>query len=115
MVLYGGPAMLAMGVIAVTLIGWWAAAVYAGRSAVNDPGEVVIDEVAGQWLAVAALPPDPVLYVTAFVLFRLFDIKKPWPIGWADRAVGGGLGIMLDDIFAGLLAGAIVSALAYWR
>jgi phosphatidylglycerophosphatase A len=115
MVRYGGPALLALAVGAVFLIGWWAAATYVRGGPVADPGEVVIDEVAGQWLALAFVPPDPVLYLTGFVLFRLFDIRKPWPVGWADRTVAGGLGIMVDDILAGLYAAAFTAIVAYWR
>lgn len=69
-----------------------------------DPPEIVIDEVAGQWLALTAVPHQPFELVLAFGLFRLFDILKPGPVGWADRRLHGGSGIMLDDLIAGLLA-----------
>jgi len=111
----GGPMPLAVATVAVSLIGWWAASVYVRRTGVADPSEVVVDEVAGQWLALILVPPEPLLYLAAFALFRLFDIRKPWPVGWADREVGGGLGVMLDDIFAGLYAALIMGALLYWR
>ena len=65
----------------------------------------VIDEVAGQWLTLAPFAPDPVTYLVGFVLFRAADIVKPWPANWADRELDGGLGVMLDDIFAGIYAG----------
>jgi len=65
---------------------------------------VVIDEVAGQWLVLLAAPLDWRFYLAAFVLFRLFDIWKPFPIDWLDRTVKGGLGIMLDDVMAALCA-----------
>ena len=88
----------------------------------HDPSGIVIDEVAGQWLAflpvsvgaahtsaaLTALYPG---WIAAFVLFRLFDIWKPGPIGWADRR-GDSLGVMLDDILAGVIAAAGVMALA---
>lgn len=96
----GGPWLLAAGIVVVSLIGWWAAELYAGRLGSNDPGEVVIDEVAGQWLVLLAAPLDLWYYVAGFVLFRILDIAKPWPARWADRALHGGLGIMLDDILA---------------
>lgn len=67
----------------------------------EDPGAIVIDEVAGQTLALALCPPNILTIVLAFLLFRVFDIAKPWPIGWLDRNVKGGLGIMLDDMVAG--------------
>jgi phosphatidylglycerophosphatase A len=65
---------------------------------------VVIDEVAAQWLVLAAAPPHLLAYAAGFVLFRIADIVKPWPASWADRAVHGGLGIMLDDILAAVYA-----------
>jgi len=77
----------------------------------EDPGWVVIDEFAGQWIAMLALShlSLPGLAV-AFVLFRLFDIAKPGPIGWADRQ-GGAVGVMLDDVIAGAVAAAVIFAL----
>ena len=78
-----------------------------------DPGAVVIDEVAGQWLALIAIPLDPLLYLLAFLAFRLFDILKPWPVGWADREVKGGLGIMLDDALAADYAAAVLWGVAW--
>lgn len=93
--------------IATTLVfaaGWWAAAVVAAASDIKDPRAVVIDEVAGQGLALLAAPPHLVTWALAFLLFRLFDIWKPWPVRWADRVVAGGLGIMLDDLLAGSYA-----------
>ena len=77
----------------------------------EDPGWVVVDEAAGQCLALAALPAEAGLWwvLAGFALFRAADILKPGPIGWADR-MGGSLGVMLDDILAGLLAGAVLLA-----
>lgn len=77
----------------------------------EDPGWVVVDEAAGQCLALAALPADAGFWwvLAGFALFRAADILKPGPIGWADR-MGGSLGVMLDDILAGLLAGAVLLA-----
>lgn len=69
-----------------------------------DPGLVVIDEVVGQLLALCAAPAHPAAALAGFALFRLFDILKPFPIGWLDRHIHGGLGIMLDDLVAGLYA-----------
>jgi phosphatidylglycerophosphatase A len=86
------------------IVGWWAAATVAKASAIEDPGPIVIDEVAAQWLVLLAAPPAPLPYALAFVLFRIFDIWKPWPARWADQYVKGGLGIMLDDLFAAVYA-----------
>ncbi len=70
----------------------------------GDPELVVIDEIAGQLIALTAVPFHPVPVVLGFLLFRFFDILKPFPIGWIDRHLHGGLGIMLDDLVAGLFA-----------
>jgi len=108
-----------VGLIAASLlvfvIGIWAANVYMELTGGEDPGPVVIDEVAGMWLTLAFVPPDLGLYVIGFVLFRIADIFKPWPAGWADRNVKGGLGVMLDDVLAALYSGGIVFALFYWK
>lgn len=95
-----GAAGLALAAVAVVAAGIWAAGAVAEASGMPDPGSVVIDEIAGQLLALLPLPRDPAAYGLAFLLFRLFDIAKPWPIGRVDREVGGGLGIMLDDMLA---------------
>ena len=108
MVLLGGPWLLAAATVAAFAAGLWASARYVEAAGQADPGAVVIDEVAGQWLALVALPLDPLLYLLAFLAFRLFDILKPWPVGWADRRLHGGFGIMADDILAGVYAGAVV-------
>jgi phosphatidylglycerophosphatase A len=106
------PWLLLAGVVVVVLAGLWAIDT---AEAGGDPGWVVIDEVAGQWLALLALPaPTPTLLfalwvLTAFALFRLFDIAKPGPVGWADRRHGA-TGVMLDDLLAGMLAGACLLA-----
>lgn len=86
------------------LAGWWASAVVAKASGIFDPGFVVIDEIAAQLLILAATPRDWRFYLAAFLLFRVFDIWKPFPINWLDRTVKGGFGIMLDDIAAAFYA-----------
>jgi phosphatidylglycerophosphatase A len=99
-----GVAGLGVAAALAFFFGWWAAAVVARASAIKDPGAIVIDEVAAQWLVLLAAPPAPLPYALAFLLFRIFDICKPWPARWADRHVKGGLGIMLDDLFAAVYA-----------
>jgi phosphatidylglycerophosphatase A len=84
--------------------GCWAAARIAKASGIYDPGFVVIDEIAAQLLILAATPLDWRWYAAAFLLFRLFDIWKPFPVDWLDRNVKGGFGIMLDDIMAAIYA-----------
>ena len=78
----------------------------------SDPAPVVWDEIAGTMVALVAVPAGWHWWAIAFVLFRVFDVLKPWPIGWLDRRVRGGAGIMLDDIVAGAFAWAGVQALA---
>ncbi len=109
-----GPWGLLAAVLAVTVAGLWAADVYAARSGESDPGEVVIDEVAGQWLALVPAALDPRLYAVAFLAFRFFDIVKIWPANWLDRNLKGGWGIMLDDLAAGVYAGALTYGVSYW-
>ena len=79
----------------------------------GDPGVVVIDEIVGVLIALAAAPLHPVAALAGFALFRLFDIAKPFPVGWLDRHLHGGLGIMLDDVAAGLYA-LLVLHLGLW-
>jgi phosphatidylglycerophosphatase A len=90
--------------VIVFVAGCWAAGIIVKASAVEDPRPVVIDEVAGQWLVLLAAPRDTLAYALALLLFRTFDIWKPWPVRWADRHVRGGLGIMLDDLLAAVYA-----------
>ncbi len=110
----GGPIGIVLATLVFFFAGWWATKVETQGKADHDPSEIVIDEVAGQFLAfwpvsfgaahvgahITALWPG---WITAFVLFRLFDIWKPGPVGWADRR-GDALGVMLDDIIAGIFA-----------
>jgi phosphatidylglycerophosphatase A len=112
----GGGTALAIAILLVFALGWWAAERTAQAIGLEDPGCIVIDEVAGQWLVLLATPPDVLHYLIGFLLFRIFDIKKPWPVGWADRHIKGGLGIMFDDVLAGIY-GLIVMALLtlVWR
>ncbi len=113
----------AMSVIGASLIvftiGIYACADHMRQTGRQDPSECVIDELAGQWLACAfaglsfgGLIPSPHLsllsFILAFALFRLFDIWKPWPVSWAET-LSGGVGVMLDDMIAGLMAGVLVA------
>jgi phosphatidylglycerophosphatase A len=67
----------------------------------KDPGQVVIDEIVGMLITLAAAPPQPIIWLLGFGLFRFFDIVKPFPIHWIDKRIQGGVGIMLDDVVAG--------------
>jgi len=92
--------------VAVTFLGWFASYEILKKTDEKDPHYIVIDEVVGMWIALipAATLQEVIL---AFVLFRLFDIWKPWPISWADQLEGSpGLtawAVMLDDIIAGFI------------
>lgn len=88
------------GAAVLTLVGLWAIDRALAGGEVLDPPEIVIDEVCAQWLVLAALPAEPLAYALGFLFFRLFDITKPFPAGWADRNLHGALGVMADDILA---------------
>ncbi len=101
------PAALPLAALLASLGGLWA---IAAARVEGDPGWVVIDEFAGMWIAMIGLArPTPLGLLAAFLLFRLLDILKPGPIGWADRQ-GGAAGIMADDIIAGAIAAGVLWA-----
>jgi phosphatidylglycerophosphatase A len=101
------PGLVVLAAVVATATGFWA---LRRIRVVGDPGWVVIDEFAGQWIALAALShPSIVGLLAAFVLFRLLDIAKPGPIGWADRQEGV-FGIMMDDVLAGLFVALVLAA-----
>jgi len=85
-------------------LGWWAARRAEEELGVHDAPQVVIDETAGYLTAVFMAPNRPAAWILGFVLFRFFDILKPWPVSWADRRLPGGFGVMADDVLAGLYA-----------
>ena len=90
---------------AVFALGVWACQSAGRRLGVDDHRALVIDEFVGQWIALVPAVAGPWWMAAAgFVLFRLFDVGKPWPIGWLDRRLKGGLGVMVDDVVAGLFA-----------
>ena len=93
------------------LLGVKICTISAKRLGRHDPGGIVWDEMVAYWLTVAFLPVSWPWWLAAFVLFRFFDILKPWPIRWAENRFSGGLGIMLDDIFAAVYAMAILGIL----
>lgn len=98
----GGPWLLLAAAVVISLLAFWAIDAFLRKWPGEDPGEVVIDEVAGQWLTLAFVPPDWQLYLIGFVVFRLLDVTKPWPASWADRELPGAGGVLVDDLFAGL-------------
>ena len=94
-------------------VGVWACDKTARELGTDDPAPVVWDEVVGLLVTMVAAPAGWLWLVVGFLLFRLFDILKPWPIRVLDRDLRGGLGIMLDDVAAGLMAWAVLQAL-HW-
>ena len=95
-----------LGAIALTAIGAWAVSHSLSGSIVVDPPDIVIDETCAQWLVLAVLPQDVFAYLLGFLAFRVVDIAKPWPAGWADRNLDGVLGVMADDLLAAPYAAA---------
>jgi phosphatidylglycerophosphatase A len=97
--------------LAVTAFGIFAADVFGECSGVEDDQRIVIDEVAGYLVTLAAVPRGPFNMIVGFGLFRLFDVWKPWPVRWLDEHLPGGLGVMLDDVAAGGYACALLVVL----
>jgi phosphatidylglycerophosphatase A len=110
---YALSGLTILAVIMVTAIGISAATRVAQESGRKDPGYVVIDEVAGQWLTLVVCKPDWQHALLALALFRLFDIAKPWPIRKLE-ALPGGWGIMLDDLAAGLFGLVALLVIQRW-
>jgi phosphatidylglycerophosphatase A len=108
LVLFGGVELLFITTLGLFIIGVWSSGVTSKEMKVTDPSQIVIDEVVGQWLTLLVLPLNIFWYFIGFMLFRLLDIYKPWPISWVDKKIKGGLGIMLDDIIAGMFAAAVL-------
>lgn len=110
--LFGGAPMLWLAAFIITTIGLRTTHAIEKRLGQHDASLIVIDEVAGMWLALAVistlLPLAAIHYALAFVLFRILDIWKPFPIGWLDQNVPGPLGVMADDLAAGAAAGILV-------
>jgi phosphatidylglycerophosphatase A len=103
----------ALAVVLAFAIGVWASNRVVATLRVEDPGVIVWDEFVGQWIALTpllVLGGSPWRIAAGFVLFRLFDIWKPWPVSWADRHLKGGFGVMFDDALAGGYAAAVLAA-----
>jgi phosphatidylglycerophosphatase A len=107
-----GVGVVLLTAAAVAATGVWAGSVVAARTGLEDPQIVVIDEVAGVLTALAAAPEGWAGTAAGVVLFRVFDQLKPWPAGAAEK-LPGGLGIVLDDVFAGAWAAAVLMGLRW--
>lgn len=101
-------------VILVFLVGIPACEYASSYFKTDDPKQAVIDEVAGQGLTLLLAPAVPLQLLIGFLFFRLFDVLKPWPIRWIDRHIHGGLGVMLDDMLAGVFALLCMLVLDQW-
>ncbi|MEQ8515474.1 MAG: phosphatidylglycerophosphatase A [Chromatocurvus sp.] len=97
-------------VLVAVVFGVWICDRASEELGVHDHSGIVWDEFVGLWIALWAVPVEPVWIVLGFIVFRILDIAKPWPIGLLDRHVEGGLGIMIDDIVAGVFSCAILHA-----
>lgn len=100
-------------VFCMAVTGIWICDQASKQHDVDDHGSIVWDEIVGYLITVFAIPFSFTTMIVAFFLFRLFDISKPWPVSWADKKVKGGLGVMLDDVLAGLYCCAILHTL-HW-
>jgi len=112
--LLGGRVLVLVAAVLATSIGGWASELYARESHSDDPPECVVDELAGQWIACAFAPMSFLAFMAALALFRFFDVVKPWPISRLEN-LPGGLGVMADDIGAGVASGIIIALLAHAR
>jgi phosphatidylglycerophosphatase A len=108
----GGAWTVLAGALLVTALGFWAARAAESRFGRPDPAPVVIDEIAGQMVSLLFLAPTATSLLLAFVLFRLFDVWKPFPVRRAERLPGAS-GIMTDDLLAGVYANAVHQTLRW--
>lgn len=109
------PPLYYLAMLVVTfLLGIWLCDVTARQLGVHDHPGIVWDEFVGYWITMFAAPSGWLWVVLGFALFRIFDVLKPWPIRWIDKKVGGGFGIMLDDVLAGVFGLALMQLLAWW-
>ncbi|MEW5756674.1 MAG: phosphatidylglycerophosphatase A [Pseudomonadota bacterium] len=100
--------------LALALLGIWLCGQTARDLGVHDHPGIVWDEIVGYMITMTAAPPGWLWFVIGFVLFRFFDILKPWPIRYLDKHVHGGFGIMIDDVLAGIFAAIVLQLLAHW-
>lgn len=90
--------------VLLMVLGSMASNYYGRKSGEKDDQSIVVDEVVGMWIAAIPAGTHPDLWVTAFILFRLFDIYKPWPASFFDKRAGSGFDVMMDDVIAGIYA-----------
>lgn len=108
------PLFFWLAIILATVVGVWICQKTSDDLKEADPSCIVWDEFVGMWITLYFIPHSTITWIViAFVLFRLFDILKPWPIRYLDRNVGGGFGIMIDDIIAGFMAAVCITILIW--
>jgi phosphatidylglycerophosphatase A len=108
---HAGPIIYMIVTILLVPLGIMAAQVYEAQSDVHDSKEIVIDEVVGFLITMVWLPMTWQSLILGFILFRALDIFKPWPISYLDKHVKGGVGVMVDDILAGVIGSLILQVL----
>jgi phosphatidylglycerophosphatase A len=101
-------------ILGTLVVGTHACTIASGAMGEHDNGSIVIDEFAGLFITLWLLPAEPMWWIAGFLVFRLIDIAKPWPINWLDKQVKGGWGIMLDDVVAGLMSAIALLLAASW-
>jgi len=109
------PLELYIGVLVVaSLLGFWICNITSRDMGVHDHKSIVWDEFVGYWITMVMVPFSLQWAIVGFVLFRFFDILKPFPISWLDKKVGGGFGIMIDDIAAGIVSSVCLQLLIHF-
>ena len=106
------PSLIFILAIGLFFVGGWAAEKTSRALEVKDYSGIVIDEIVAMWLVLSIAPQTWLGVVVAFILFRFFDIVKPWPIRWFDRHISGGLGVMIDDVIAAVF---VIMILLIWK
>ena len=110
----GGWIALLAAILIVSFIGYKVSEQWCALTKEKDAPQIVVDEVAGMWITLLAAPLTDMTVLCGFVLFRFFDILKPWPVSWCDQKLPGGYGVMADDIAAGIFAGIAVWGLHHY-
>jgi len=108
------PVFYAAATLAVFVLGVYSAGSFERATGEKDSRKIVIDEIAGMLLVGFLLPSGAGYWVAGFILFRAFDVLKPFPAGWVERNLPGGWGIMLDDSVAGLYANLLLQGVKAW-
>ncbi|WP_144823806.1 phosphatidylglycerophosphatase A family protein [Marinobacter piscensis] len=109
------PASAYWSIVALAFVlGIWLCGKTATDLKVHDHGGIVWDEFVGMWIALGLFPDQIYGVLSAFLVFRFFDVLKPWPISWLDERLPGGLGIMVDDVVAGVMALPCLLAIDIW-